>query len=197
MEYTYGNTSTNTYLIYNPGTEPTPIVITLGGTSTGTAINDVATTTITNKTNGSKCVLLGITPGITTDAGKLLKIDTETARVTLEGVDTQMAFNLHDNGYIWLSPCTPFVRNIFVSYTNGSTNISSIGGFTEEMAGQYIYLNGAWRKIFRYVDADTLTLKSNMDATGGEPTQIVTMNEIEFADMTLTHLEMDYTPRVR
>ena len=78
MEYTYGSGDTNTYLIYNPGTEATPLTILLGGTSTG--VDDTAT--ITNKTNGSQCVLKGVTAGITTEAGKLLKIDTDTGRVT-------------------------------------------------------------------------------------------------------------------
>lgn len=130
MIYTYGNGTTNTYLIYNPGTEPTPLTIQLGGTSTGTG--DIATTTITNKTNGSKCVLLGVTAGITTSVGKLLKIDTETGRVTL---GDELAFNLHDNGYIWLSPCTPFVRDVYVEYINNSATITSIGQFNEEMVG--------------------------------------------------------------
>lgn len=108
-----------------------------------------------------------------------------------------MAFELHDKGYVWLSPCTPFVRSIAVSYTSGSTTITSFGEFTEAMVGQYIYLNGVWRKIFRYVDANTLTLLLSMNATGSEETQIVTMNEIEIKDMTLAHLEMEFTARVR
>lgn len=143
-------------------------------------------------------MLLGVTTGITTDVGKLLKIDTDTGRVTLEGTNsTQLAFNMHDAGYVWLSPCTPYVRDASVSYTSGSANITSIGVFTEEMEGQYVYLDGAWRKILRYVDANTLTLTSAVSSTGSDITPIVTMNEIEFADITLTHLEMDYTPRVR
>ena len=104
---------------------------------------------------------------------------------------------MHDNGYIWLSPCTPFVRAIDVTYTSGSTTITSDGLFAEEMVGQFVYLNGAWRKVFRYVNENTLTLLYAMDGGGTETTQIVTMNEITFADVTLTHLEMEYTPRVR
>lgn len=82
MQYTYGSGTTNTYLIYNPGTEPSPLLIKMGGTSTGEAVNDAATTTITNATNGSRCVIIGMTDGNTTGAGKLLQIDTDTGRVT-------------------------------------------------------------------------------------------------------------------
>lgn len=194
--YKYRMPSTNydvtgtSFYIYNMGTEATPLRIKIAGTA--------ESGTITNVTNGKKCVINGMTTGNTTDVGKSVYIDAETGRVTLVGsLDTQLAFEMHDYGYIWLDPCTPFVRDIEVSYTDESKTITSAGLFTEDMVGQFIWLHGTWRKIAQYNGKNGLTLESEMDATDTETTQIVTMNEITFDGFTLTKLEMDFTPRMR
>lgn len=185
----YDLTATSFY-IYNPGTEATPLRIRLAG--------DAENGTITNVTNGKRCVVKGMTQGNTTNVGKSLYIDADTGRVTLVGtLDTQLAFEMHDYGYIWLDPCTPFVREIEVAYTNGSKVVTSAQAFTEEMAGQFIWLNNKWHKIAQYNGVSGITLADAMDATGSETTQIVTMNELTFDGFTLTKLEFYYTPRMR
>ena len=185
----YDPTGTSFY-IYNPGTEATPLRIRIAGAA--------ESGTITNVTNGKTCVINGMTNGNTTDVGKSVYIDAETGRVTLEGaLGAQLAFEMHDYGYIWLDPCIPFVREIEVSYTSGSTTITSAGLFREEMVGQFIWLNNSWRKIAAYSNSNELTLTAAMDATGTETTKIVTMNELTFSGFTLTRLEMDYVPRMR
>lgn len=176
--------------IYNPGTEATPLLIEMAGTATDGVI--------TNVTNGKKCAVNGMTEGNTTDVGKTLHIDAETGRVTLVGsIDTQLAFEMHDYGYIWLDPCLPFVREIEVGYTSGSTAITSNGKFTSEMVGQFIWLDDAWRKIAQYNSSNSLTLEDEMDATGTETTKIVTMNELTFDGFSLTQLDLKFAPRMR
>lgn len=188
--------SGSSFYIYNPGTEPTPLQIRIAGTTTNDAI-------ITNVTNGQTCAVRGMTAGNTTSVNKYLKIDTDTGRVTLVGQaipmgeTEELAFDMHDLGYIWLAPMDDFARDITISYTNGSTTITSEGKFDTWMVGKYVWLNDAWRKISAYVDADTLTLSAAMDATGSQTTDIVTMNEITFTGFTLSKLEMSYTPRMR
>lgn len=185
----YDATSTSVY-IYNPGTERTPLLIQMAG--------DAEDGLITNATNGMKCAIKGMTKGNTTQVGKTLNIDADTGRVTLVGaLDTQLAFELHDYGYIWLEPCAPFVRNIEVSYTSGSKTVTSAGLFTEDMVGQFIWLNDAWRKIAQYNGKNGLTLVDAMDATGTATTNIVTMNELTFTGFDLTKLDMKYAPRMR
>ena len=178
------------FYVYNPGTERTPLRIRIAGTA--------ESGTITNTTNGTTCTIMGMTDGNTTDVNKYVSVDGDTGRVTLVGVfDTQLAFEMHDYGYIWLDPSIPFARDIDVSYTSGSTTITSDGAFYRDLAGKYVYLHNEWHKIASYTDSNTMVLTDAMDATGTETTQIVNMNELVFDGFALTKLEMDYTPRMR
>ena len=61
------------FYIYNPGTEPTPLTIRIAGTAENG--------TITNTTNGTTCVIKGMTTGNTTSVGKYVNINSETGRV--------------------------------------------------------------------------------------------------------------------
>lgn len=169
------------FYVYNPGTEATPLNITLRGTAT--------TGTITNVTNGQSCVLTNVDTG-----NNDLVVNSETGRVTVGGT---LDFSVHDHGYICLSPCIPFVRNASIGYTSGSKTITSSGLFRNEMAGQFVYLNNAWRKIDTVTNENTAMLVNNMDATGTATTPIVTMNELHFDGFTLSKLEMNYSPLVR
>lgn len=116
---------------------------------------------------------------------------------TVLGNQRQMAFAFHDEGYISLAPCTPFVRDVVVSYTKGSNAITSDGMFRPHMKGQYLYLN-EWLKIIHVTDANTALIAKQMSTAGNQRTPIVTMNEIEVDASTaaLTRFEMLYTPRV-
>lgn len=116
---------------------------------------------------------------------------------TVLGDQRQMAFAFHDEGYISLAPCTPFARDVAVSYTKGSNAITSDGMFRPHMKGQYLYLN-EWLKIIHVTDANTALIAKQMSTAGNQRTPIVTMNEIEVDASTaaLTRFEMLYTPCV-
>lgn len=109
-----------------------------------------------------------------------------------------MAFPFHDEGYITLAPCTPFVRTLRVNYTANSNIITSDGGFLPHMAGQFIYLNG-WKSIRLVSGPSRAVISESMPESGTADTPVVTMNEIEISGdgLDLTRLEIDYTPRVR
>lgn len=175
-------TSGGTYLVYNPGTERTPLNIKLAGTATSGLI--------TNLRNGQNCAV----KNLASSGSAYLEIDSETGRVLYNNT---LSFEKHDYGYIWLEPCTPYARDINVLYTANSRTIVSQGAFTMIMASQYIYLNGSWRKIASVTDANTATLASNMSAGGTETTNVVTMNELQFTGFNLTSVELSYSPRVR
>lgn len=116
---------------------------------------------------------------------------------TVLGDKRQLAFVFHDEGYIALAPCTPFVRDITVSYEAGSNIITSAGMFRPHMKGQYLYLN-EWLKIIHVTDASTALIAKQMSVAGNQHTPVVTMNEIEVDASTaaLTLFELLYTPRV-
>lgn len=175
-----------TYLIYNPGTELTPLNIKIAGSCTNGLI--------TNLSNGQNCAIKNMTAAATTDVGKYVEIDAETGRVTLSGV---INFEMHDYGYIWLQPCLPFAKDVTITYATGSTTIASPGIFTYDMVGQYVYLHGTWHKIASLTSIYNMTLTAAMDATGAEITNIVPMNELRFTGFTLSGLEWSYIPRVR
>ena len=175
------STSDTVFYVYNPGTEFTPLTITLRGTAT--------TGTITNATNGRSCVLKNVDTG-----NNDLVVNSDTGRVTLGGT---LNFTMHDHGYINLNPCIPLIRDARIGYTSGSAAITSNGLFTNEMAGKFVYLNNAWRKIDTVTNANSATLTANMNATGTGETPVVAMNEIHFDGFTLSKLEMNYSPLVR
>lgn len=139
-----------------------------------------------------------MTPALTSSAGKALQIDARTGRVTLEGSTSALAFDMHDYGYIWLSPCRPFVRSATITYTSGTDIINCPDPiFNEDMVGQYIYLDGAWRRLRVYRSLRSMRVTGNMTNGGTETTQIVTMNEITISGAQLTLLETEFVPRVR
>lgn len=186
--------------IYNPGTEPTPLRIRMAGSTTEpeTKLNTTYGL-IENKTNGTKCKIIGMTSERTDGINKDLVIDAETGRVTLVGnVDTQLAFQMHDFGYIWLAPSTPFLRDALIEYTSGSTMITSDDGvFFEDLVGQYVWLNNEWHKITNYIGSHAMEIDGAMDETGQERTQVVTRNEIVLTGFNLKRLSFEFVPRVR
>ena len=153
--------------------------------------------TITNKTTGQVCVIKGMTAGNTSDAGKVLEINAETGRVELVGAERELAFEMHDRGYICMAPCTPFIRELPVSYTKGSATITTSEAFMREMVGQYIYIGGAWRKMTTMISETQMGIEALMTQTGDEVAPVVTMNEIEISGGTLNTLEITFEPRIR
>ena len=114
------------------------------------------------------------------------------------GEHVEMGFPFHDEGYITLTPCTPFIRSLRVNYTANSNIITTDGGFLPHMEGQFVYLGG-WKKIRLVNSGNRAVISEIMAGSGSVETPVVTMNEIEVSgeNLSLTTFEIDYTPRVR
>lgn len=57
--------------------------------------------------------------------------------------DNEFVYQYHDEGYLHLAPGN-LTRDIPVTGSAGSREITSPGMFTKTMAGQYIYISGEW-----------------------------------------------------
>lgn len=90
-----------------------------------------------------------------------------------------MAFGFHDEGYIELAPCTPFIRSMLVTHTADSNIISTEQGFLPHMEGQYIYIGG-WVKIRQVTNSSTAIISQDVQTSGVTMTPVVTMNELAF-----------------
>lgn len=181
-------TEQTTLLLYNGGTEKAAVAIEMAG--------DVDEgVTITNSTTGQKCHFVALSKAVTTDNGKYLVCDGLNGKTVLtDGVNGELAFLYHDYGFIELEPSYPIERNVRVTYTAGSTEVTCDSG--AGITGQYIHLDGAWRKIAAS-DGANLTVLPAPDNSGSEATEIVTMNEITItpdATMALTRLNFCYKP---
>lgn len=180
-----------TLLVYNPGTERAHTLIRLAGDAGDGLL-------IRNFTTCQRCKVVGLTSDSLLP-GAVLELDSAMGQTrTVLGSDAAMAFAMHDEGYIELAPCTPFVRSAQIRHTAGSNEITSDGGFAEHMEGQFLYLDG-WKKIRRVTDANTAVLSANADSNGVTDTPIVTMNELELSgdNVALSRFEIEYVPRVR
>lgn len=190
LEQYKGSQGKGIYMVYNPGTEPTPLTLRIAGNGENGVIY--------NLTNGDECKIVGMTIGNTSLVGAYIEINGETGQVRLVSpTEDKLAFEMHDLGYIRLEPCTPFIRSVTMTYASGSNVITSEGVFTEDMVGQCCYLNGSWRVIMDFIDENSVTMDVTMDVSGTEDTQIVTMNKIVFTGFTLSKLEMDFAAKVR
>lgn len=183
--------SNSKFLLYNPGTEIGHTIFKIVG--------DVGTDglLIRNLTTGQKCKILNLAADSLLE-GAHLELDSEMCQTRIVlGEEQDLAFPFHDEGYITLAPCLPFVRSISVTYTAGSNTVTSGGAFTGHMAGQYLYLDG-WKCIRQVTDANTAILSESVKATGATETPVVTMNEIEVAGgdgLTRFDVECQYRSR--
>ena len=183
--------SSTSFLLYNPGTERAHTVFRIAG-----KVGDGML--IRNLTTGQRCKTVNLTEDSLLP-GAYLELDSRMGQTRIAlGDSRELAFAMHDEGYIELAPCTPFERSIAISHTEDSNIITSDGPFLPYMAGQFLYLDG-WKKIRQITDAHSAILSDKVASSGTTSTPIVTMNEIEISgeNRTLTMLEADYTPRVR
>ena len=182
---------TRSFIIYNPGTEAAHTIIRIAG-DVGSGM------LIRNLTTSQRCRIIGLRSDSLLE-GQVLSLDSYRGQTRTElGEHIEMAFPFHDEGYITLAPCTPFVRNLRVNYTANSNIITSDGGFLPYMMGQFIYLNG-WKCIRLVSSPNRAVISEAMTESGTTEAPVVTMNEIEISGdgLNLTRLEIDYTPRVR
>lgn len=160
------------FLLYNPGTEVGHSIIRL----TGDVGEDGLL--IRNLTTGQKCKVVNLKADSLLE-GACLELDSEKCQTRIAlGDETELAFPFHDEGYITLAPCLPFVRSITVSHTAGGNIVTSDGAFASHMKGQYLYLDG-WKCIRQVTDANTAILSEAVNGIGATETPVVTMNEIE------------------
>ena len=96
--------NSTTVLLYNPGMERANTIIHIVG-DVGTGL------LIRNLTTAQRCKVVelkstGLLPGAH------LELDSDMGQTrTVLGDETELAFAFHDEGYIELAPCTPFVRS--------------------------------------------------------------------------------------
>lgn len=177
------------FLVYNPGTETSDMIIRIGGS----APNGL---TITNETTGDVCRLLSLPA-----APDYLEIDSDLGSVKrMPSNPDGFAFEQHDDGYIRLAPCTPYERNVVASYESGSNKIYfPLFSINSKFVRKYLRLNGEWVRIISIQDEHTAIINKAMKTTGIEETLITTMNEITISgsQISLTKLEINYTPLVR
>lgn len=180
------------FLLYNPGTERAHTRIQLAGdVGDGLVIENAAT--------GQQCGISGLKADALPE-GAYLDIDSRAGQVWLaQGEERSLAFHYHDLGYLMLEPCTPFVRSLRVLCAAGDTRIESEGAFLPHMAGQYVHLDGMWRKIHRVEDAGVAHLSQASTGAGWQVTPVVTMNEVSLRGdgVSLTKFAVQYGARVR
>lgn len=183
------DTDSRNFLIYNPGTIKSDLLIRIGGK----APNGLK---IVNETTGEQCVLLGLP-----DSNDYLEIDSETGSVkSLPTLANGFAFEFHDSGYIRLAPSCPYDRNVSVVYDGGSNDIFFPAFCVDESyIGRYIYIDEAWRKIVGIRDDNTAIVLTQPARSGAEDTMIACMNNISIfgEGIELTKLEFSYIPYVR
>lgn len=160
------------FLLYNPGTEVGHTVFRIAGDVGEDGL------LIRNLTTGRRCKVVNLKADSLLE-GACLELDSEKCqtRITLGG-KSELAFPFHDEGYITLAPCLPFVRSIEVSHVAGSNTVTSDGAFATHMEGQYLYIGG-WKCIRQVTDTSTVILSASVESTGTTQTPVVTMNEIE------------------
>ena len=183
--------ASRSFLMYNPGTEAAHTIIRVAG-DVGSGM------LIRNLTTGQRCKVIDLEANSLLE-GQVLELDSyrgQTRSVLGEHIET--AFPFHDEGYITLAPCTPFIRSLLVNYTSGSNIITSDGGFLPHMVGQFVYLDG-WKSIRLVNNENRAVISESMSNSGTADTPVVTMNEIEISGdgLDLTRFEIEYIPRVR
>ena len=183
--------TSSSFLLYNPGTEIGHTVFRIAGSVGEDGL------LIRNLTTGQRCKVINLKESSLLE-GAHLELDSERCQTRIVlGDDAELAFPFHDEGYITLAPCLPFVRSVSVGHTEGSNTVTSDGAFESRMKGQYLYLNG-WKCIRQVMDANTAILSASANSTGTTETPIVTMNEIEVTGGEgFTHFEVECHYRSR
>lgn len=120
----------------------------------------------------------------------------------VSGTERTLYFAFHDEGYIRLAPFDPLYRNIAVNTTAGSKTITTRAGtFSEDMLGQYIFIEGQWKYIGDFNSSSSVdTNTTSAETKSGITTNIATLNFISVvkaSDAAITRFEMICMPEVR
>ena len=182
--------NSDTFLLFNPGTENAKVSFKFSGTA-GAGFD------IYNKTTDQRCRFIAFTPAL---ADYVLVDGISGKTISEKNGAKKLSFLYHDYGFMDLAPAFPIKRNLAVAYDGTSvTTTAQLYKTAEEKAwysGKYIYLNGHWRKILRCQDTGTLVLQASA-GTGTATADIVLMNELQLTlsqDTSLTKLEFIYKP---
>ena len=96
--------ASRSFLMYNPGTEAAHTIIRVAG-DVGSGM------LIRNLTTGQRCKVIDLEANSLLE-GQVLELDSYRGQTrTVLGKHIETAFPFHDEGYITLAPCTPFVRD--------------------------------------------------------------------------------------
>lgn len=181
-----------TVLLYNGGTERADVAIEIAG-DVGEGV------TIANPATGEICKFVAMNKADTTRVGKYVICDGLNGKSVLtDGVNSEMNYMYHDEGFITLEPAFPIRRNIRLSYAAGIAKIRSEEPvFDADCVGQYVYVAGQWRRLVSWINEYEMNMTPAPQKNGNEVTEMVRMNEIVItptASMSLTRLNFVYSP---
>lgn len=186
---TSGLNATKSFLLYNPGDELADVRIKIAG-DVGTGVS------IYNNRTKQTCVITGLTKVVSGNVGKWLEVNATTGNIYLTNGETYSSGALyHDRGFIQLEGSAPIARDISVTYDGNL--VSSNGAFRSYMEGQYIYINGYWRRIDTFLSPSEIIIGYVYGGTGASLSTIAIMNYITVTPLTtmsLTQLEFVYYP---
>ena len=183
------NAASRSFLVYNCGTEPCGVRFSFNGT----APNGF---TIINETNRSVCKILGLPQSPTQ-----LIVDGDNCQVLMNSDTSTEAFELHDDGYVYLTPYEEVYRDVTATWA-AKANIIYINSDqivpSKALINKFIYINGNWHKIIDCLNDGGLVLMTRFSSAGSASAIITTMNEIviEGEDLSLTDMSLTYAPRV-
>lgn len=185
------NSKNSRMVLANPGTEITPIAISISGdVKDGLCIE--------NLTTKQKCTFVNITDEVTSDIGAKIVCDGlsgKVAKIDTYGEVTP-GYLYHKEGFISLEPCFPVERNIFVKQVDGNT-ITVYNNLLINYEGQYIFING-WYKITEQPDAHTIIVEKTISNPDIHKTTISRMNELNISFVgqvgNVKKLEFNYKP---
>ena len=181
---TFNSAPNNTVLLFNPGTERAKVSLVISGQVGDEAEDGV---TIFNKTTQQSCRYIAFN----TEDNDYIYTDGINGKTVLDHNGTKkLAFLYHDYGFIELEPSFPSIRDLFISYSNNTVNVTNkLYDEQEEREwyiGKYIFLGsktadntmtGNWRKIMAVPDKHTFTVSGNT-GNGSHRTTVALMNEI-------------------
>lgn len=184
---------TKELLLYNPGSERTPLTIEAAGDVGDDGL------LLVNRTTGQRCRIVKLTKQATTQAGAVLSLDGEHGRTVLvhSGVATP-AYAYHDEGYIALEGASPIDRDLVFRYVGGSRRATCDQSLHADVVGRYVHLHAGWRHITSLVNDHTIGVDFTFQHSGTETSAVVCMNEMVLttaSGLTLDTLRFSYVPR--
>ena len=185
-------TAKKTIILGNPGTDRAGLGISIAG-DVGLGV------IIENKTTKQALKFVAVSKAVTTNVGKVVKVDSisgKTMLVNEDGTDPKVLFMYHDFGFLELEPGYPSYRNIYVSYAGG-THLTTANILTKDYTGLYVYVEDEWRKIIDQPDKHTFVVDKPVLNSNQCRTTVMLLNEIEIrpvSTMDISKLSFSFKP---